>query len=157
MTGAFRVRERFEAVETPLNSTKKSRKARQKPLRSVMARSSLRPYSDRIRIRFALRGLRLVVFSAHYTHPRPFDFRGLATMPKSTTTAKELGEQFNGDVDEIDHSGLHHGLGKSGFPGGAGLFSGLETPMLISTNFRPLRNVSTKLIRRAPSTASVPA
>ena len=36
-TGEFRVRDRFDAVEMPLKSTKKSKKARQKPLLSAIA------------------------------------------------------------------------------------------------------------------------
>ena len=36
ITGVLRVRERLEAVETPLKSMKKSKKARQKPFRSAM-------------------------------------------------------------------------------------------------------------------------
>jgi hypothetical protein len=63
--------------------------------------------------------------------------------------AKHLKEQI-GQVSQVHDSpfatGYVPGLGRSGFRGGAGFFSGLEMPMLISTNFSPLRNVSTKLI-----------
>lgn len=160
-TGAFRVRDRFEAVEIPPKRMNQSRNARQKCLVSAM---EFRP-SGLIRYtwhdpgcesddRYSYGDSRGTIWHGSDLGVRADPGRKSGITAPISPTISSPRIPSTGSASISRRSAIVDGyVREPGFVSGRGVpgfFSGLDTPMLISRNLRPFRNVAARPMSPPP-------